>query len=97
MAERNVLLKNVKHPFLVHLHYSFQTSDKLFFVLDFINGGERFSFTSCPKAKQEVRGKPCKLKGFLGDLQATRTSVPIGRFTFYYFSGDNPKCVTFFN
>lgn len=42
MAERNVLLKNVKHPFLVCLHYSFQTSDKLFFVLDFINGGELF-------------------------------------------------------
>ncbi|KAE8598927.1 hypothetical protein XENTR_v10016993 [Xenopus tropicalis] len=42
MAERNVLLKNVKHPFLVTLHYSFQTSDKLFFVLDFINGGELF-------------------------------------------------------
>ncbi|XP_075440041.1 serine/threonine-protein kinase Sgk3 isoform X2 [Ascaphus truei] len=42
MAERNVLLKNVKHPFLVGLHYSFQTSDKLYFVLDFINGGELF-------------------------------------------------------
>lgn len=40
MAERNVLLKNVKHPFLVGLHYSFQTTDKLYFVLDFINGGE---------------------------------------------------------
>ncbi|XP_053571069.1 LOW QUALITY PROTEIN: serine/threonine-protein kinase Sgk3 [Bombina bombina] len=42
MAERNVLLKNVKHPFLVGLHYSFQTSDQLFFVLDFVNGGELF-------------------------------------------------------
>lgn len=40
MAERNVLLKNVKHPFLVGLQYSFQTTDKLYFVLDFINGGE---------------------------------------------------------
>ncbi|XP_072323741.1 serine/threonine-protein kinase Sgk3 isoform X3 [Scyliorhinus torazame] len=40
MAERNVLLKNAKHPFLVGLHYSFQTTDKLYFVLDFINGGE---------------------------------------------------------
>ncbi|KAG9356170.1 hypothetical protein JZ751_001014 [Albula glossodonta] len=40
MAERNVLLKNVKHPFLVGLHYSFQTKDKLYFVLDFVNGGE---------------------------------------------------------
>lgn len=40
MSERNVLLKNVKHPFLVGLHYSFQTTDKLYFVLDYINGGE---------------------------------------------------------
>lgn len=46
MAERNVLLKNVKHPFLVGLHYSFQTTDKLYFVLDFINGGEVSRLTS---------------------------------------------------
>lgn len=42
MSERNVLLKNVKHSFLVGLHYSFQTTDKLYFVLDYINGGELF-------------------------------------------------------
>ncbi|MEJ1275302.1 serum/glucocorticoid regulated kinase 1 [Cricetulus griseus] len=42
MSERNVLLKNVKHPFLVGLHFSFQTADKLYFVLDYINGGELF-------------------------------------------------------
>jgi serine/threonine protein kinase len=40
MAERNVLIRNVKHPFLVCLHYSFQSSDKLYFVLDYVNGGE---------------------------------------------------------
>ncbi|XP_053571751.1 serine/threonine-protein kinase Sgk2 isoform X3 [Bombina bombina] len=40
MAERNVLLKNLKHPFLVGLHYSFQTPEKLYFVLDYVNGGE---------------------------------------------------------
>lgn len=44
MAERNVLLKNVQHPFLVGLHYSFQTTDKLYFVLDFVNGGEVSAF-----------------------------------------------------
>lgn len=44
MSERNVLLKNVKHPFLVGLHYSFQTADKLYFVLDYINGGEVCDF-----------------------------------------------------
>lgn len=42
MAERSVLMKNVKHPFLVGLHYSFQTTDKLYFVLDYVNGGELF-------------------------------------------------------
>ena len=40
MSERNVLLKNIKHPFLVGLHYSFQTVDKLYFILDYVNGGE---------------------------------------------------------
>ena len=40
MSERNVLLQNVKHPFLVGLHYSFQSPDKLYFVLDYVNGGE---------------------------------------------------------
>lgn len=45
MAERNVLLKNVKHPFLVGLHYSFQTSEKLYFVLDYVNGGEVSALT----------------------------------------------------
>ena len=42
MCERNVLLKNLNHPFLVGLRYSFQSSDKLYFVLDYVNGGELF-------------------------------------------------------
>uniref|UniRef100_A0A673Y3Y7 Si:ch211-195b13.1 n=1 Tax=Salmo trutta TaxID=8032 RepID=A0A673Y3Y7_SALTR len=37
-----VLMKNIKHPFLVGLHFSFQTTDKLYFVLDYVNGGELF-------------------------------------------------------
>ena len=40
MAERDVLVKNTRHPFLVSLQYSFQTPDKLYFVIDFVNGGE---------------------------------------------------------
>ncbi|KAK6640980.1 Serine/threonine-protein kinase Sgk3 [Polyplax serrata] len=42
MSERNVLLKTLNHPFLVGLHYSFQTTEKLYFVLDYVNGGELF-------------------------------------------------------
>ena len=32
----------MKSPFLVGLHYAFQTPDKLYFVLDFLNGGELY-------------------------------------------------------
>lgn len=42
MVERSVLLKGLKHPFLVGLHFSFQTPKMLYFVLDFVNGGELF-------------------------------------------------------
>jgi len=41
-SERQVLMQNTNHPFLVGLHYSFQTLTKLYFVLDYIAGGELF-------------------------------------------------------
>lgn len=41
MCERSVLVKN-HHPFLVSLQYSFQSRDKLYFVMDYVNGGELF-------------------------------------------------------
>jgi hypothetical protein len=37
-----IILASINHPFLMNLHYSFQTPDKLFFVMDFVNGGEMF-------------------------------------------------------
>ncbi|KAJ2717315.1 Serine/threonine-protein kinase [Coemansia spiralis] len=41
LAERNVLAK-INHPFIVPLKFSFQTPEKLYLVLAFINGGELF-------------------------------------------------------
>jgi serine/threonine protein kinase len=41
IAERDILEK-IKNPFIVDLHYAFQTEDKLYFVMDFLNGGELF-------------------------------------------------------
>ena len=41
-AERRVL-EVVNHPFIVKLHFAFQTDDKLCLVMDFINGGELFT------------------------------------------------------
>ncbi|DAZ95461.1 TPA: hypothetical protein N0F65_002146 [Lagenidium giganteum] len=40
-TERHVL-GYVRHPFIVGLNYAFQTSDKLYFVLDYCAGGELF-------------------------------------------------------
>lgn len=57
MAERNVLLKNVSHPFLVGLHYSFQTADKLYFVLDYVNGGELFFHLQSERSFAEPRAR----------------------------------------
>jgi len=36
------ILQSLHHPFLMNLHFSFQTEDNLYFILDFVNGGELF-------------------------------------------------------
>lgn len=38
MAERSIL-ENIQSPFIVQLHYAFQTSEKLYLVMDFMIGG----------------------------------------------------------
>ena len=35
-------MQQVSHPFIVKLHHAFQNDDSLFFVTDFLNGGELF-------------------------------------------------------
>lgn len=42
-AERDILEK-VKNPYIVGLHYAFQTETKLYFIIDFLNGGELFTY-----------------------------------------------------
>ena len=45
MTERRIL-ENIKHPFVVSLRYAFQTTQKLYMVFDFFNGGELFHYLS---------------------------------------------------
>lgn len=40
-AERDIMTK-IRHPFVVTMHCSFQTRDKLFIIMDFLAGGELF-------------------------------------------------------
>lgn len=47
--ERNILV-DMEHPFIVRLHYAFQTEGKLYLILDFLRGGDLFS-----RLSKEVR------------------------------------------
>jgi serine/threonine protein kinase len=35
-------MEKIKNPFIVDLHYAFQSDEKLYFIMDFLNGGELF-------------------------------------------------------
>ncbi|GAM27769.1 hypothetical protein SAMD00019534_109450, partial [Acytostelium subglobosum LB1] len=41
LSEKDIL-KRVKHPFIVKLHYAFQDEKRLYLVMDFVNGGQLF-------------------------------------------------------
>ena len=45
MAERRIL-EGIDHPFIVSLRFAFQTTQKLYMVFDFFNGGELFHYLS---------------------------------------------------
>jgi serine/threonine protein kinase len=55
-TEKSVLSK-LDHPFLAKLHWSFQTDENLYFVMDFINGGELFHHLSLEKRFSDERAK----------------------------------------
>ncbi|EDV19626.1 uncharacterized protein TRIADDRAFT_51134 [Trichoplax adhaerens] len=51
----NRVLQNCRHPFLTELKYSFQTKDRLCFVMEYVNGGELFFHLSRERIFTEDR------------------------------------------
>ena len=37
-----MILERLDNPFIVKLHFAFQSPERLYFVIDFLNGGELF-------------------------------------------------------
>jgi len=55
-TEKSVLSK-LNHPFLAKLHWSFQSEEHLYLVMDFVNGGELFHHLVIEKRFTEERAK----------------------------------------
>uniref|UniRef100_A0A8C5QIE1 non-specific serine/threonine protein kinase n=1 Tax=Leptobrachium leishanense TaxID=445787 RepID=A0A8C5QIE1_9ANUR len=53
----NRVLQNSRHPFLTALKYSFQTHDRLCFVMEYANGGELFFHLSRERIFSEDRAR----------------------------------------
>lgn len=61
-AEKSILQK-IQHPFIVKLHYAFQTKDKLYMILDYVNGGELFYHL-----KKEGRFKEDRVRFYAAEI-----------------------------
>jgi len=67
MTERRIL-EELDSPFVVKLAYAFQTDDKLYFVMEYVQGGELF-FHLRQRGKfteEEVRFYAAEIVTFLG-------------------------------
>ncbi|XP_026534964.1 ribosomal protein S6 kinase alpha-5 isoform X3 [Notechis scutatus] len=62
-TERQVLEHIRQSPFLVTLHYAFQTDTKLHLILDYINGGELFTHLS-----QRERFNEDEVRIYIGEI-----------------------------
>lgn len=52
-----MILEHVNHPFLVNLQYCFTTTDKIYFVMSFMRGGELFFHLKEAKRFPEDRAR----------------------------------------
>jgi serine/threonine protein kinase len=96
-TERNILV-DVQHPFIVRLHYAFQTEGKLYLILDFLRGGDLFS-----RLSQEVCTECLQLNAFASGHRSWQIDLicffpPVALlWAFYPLKYKHTVYITFFN
>lgn len=71
-----MILQKANHPFIMKLHYSFQSDDALYYVIDLMEGGELFAYLKKLKRFDENMAKFYTCQVILG-LEYLHTELKV--------------------
>jgi serine/threonine protein kinase len=74
LTERNIL-SSIDHPFIVKLQYAFQTTDKLFLVLEYCPGGDLSEYLQLEKTFNEDKTRLYAAEILLGLEELHRRDI----------------------
>lgn len=96
-AER-IILEEIDHPFIVHLHYSFQEEGNLYMILDLLAGGELFTYIDqhAPLEEEVVKFYAAEVALALGYLHSRNIIYRDLKPENVVFDSDGHACLTDF-
>ncbi|KAK7200002.1 rac serine-threonine kinase [Novymonas esmeraldas] len=97
LSERSIL-QDIDHPFIVHLHYSFQEEGSLYMILDLLAGGELFTYMerAAPLEEDTVKFYAAEVALALGYLHSRNVIYRDLKPENVVFDSDGHACLTDF-